>query len=128
MDVIDQILDRAERLGLTQSDVEVRACLAQGRISKWKRGKGEPYFTQVVAMAKVVGASLDELAGNAPTGPQTSDEALVWKVVNQIGASAAFALLMEMLPKPKIKLEGGGVEGKRSLPAPDRRDPDDRSA
>lgn len=104
MDAIDQILERAAQLGINQGEPENRAGLTQGRISKWKAGKGQPYFAQVVALARVVGASLDEIAGLG-VGPRTPDEVLLWRVVSRIGAQTAFDLLMDALPRPRVRLE-----------------------
>jgi transcriptional regulator with XRE-family HTH domain len=105
MDVLDEILARAERQNLTQGDLEVRAKLGKARISKWKGGTGKPTFEQVVRMAAVVGASLDELAGLGVPAEMSTAEAMVWRLVELLGPAQAFNVLANALPPARARVE-----------------------
>lgn len=56
--------------GLDQGELEVKAGLAQGRISKWKRGIGKgPSVQEGLRIARVLGVSLDYLADESEDDP-----------------------------------------------------------
>lgn len=63
------MIEKIEKLlnarGLKQSKVERQLGLAGNRISRWKGGMGEPTARQGLALAQLLGVSLDWLADDS---------------------------------------------------------------
>lgn len=58
-----RVQQHRKRLGLTQAELAEEADLAPQTISRIERGALEPSVTTLVALAKVLSVSLDDLAG-----------------------------------------------------------------
>lgn len=61
MDMLDKILVAMDERGLDQDELERRAKLPKGRISKWKKGTGRIAAKQALAIARVLKVSLESL-------------------------------------------------------------------
>lgn len=60
--MVDKIVMLAEARGWDQGELESRAGLARGRISKWKADQGEPSAKQALRMARLLNVSMEFLA------------------------------------------------------------------
>lgn len=60
--MVDKIVMLAEARGWDQGELESRAGLARGRISKWKADQGEPSAKQALRMARLLNVSMEYLA------------------------------------------------------------------
>ena len=87
MNVIERILEEAQRKGMTQSGLERAAGLAAARIAKWKSGVGEPSFSEAIRIASVLGVSLNHLAGLHDEPRLDDDERAIMLIVRSIGAA-----------------------------------------
>jgi transcriptional regulator with XRE-family HTH domain len=67
--MIDKILMLAEAKGWDQGELESRAGLARGRISKWKADQGEPTASQTLRIARLLNVSMEFLADDRMSTP-----------------------------------------------------------
>lgn len=59
--IYDNIIRLVEQKNLTIHALEERAGLSNGTVRKWRRLKHSPRLENVVAVAKVLGVSINEL-------------------------------------------------------------------
>lgn len=67
--MIDKIVILADAKGWDQGEFESLAALPQGRISKWKAGKGEPTAKQALQMARLLNVTVEFLIDPALEQP-----------------------------------------------------------
>lgn len=70
--MVDKIVLLADRKGWNQGEFEALAKLPQARISKWKKGEGEPTARQALRMAHLLGVSVDYLVDDLQEEPSHS--------------------------------------------------------
>ena len=84
--LVNNIMEHRRMLSLGTTELEDKANLSKGLLSRWKRGM-DPSFFNVLAVAEVLGASLDILAGREihGKGPPLKQETLfdrIWRMSN----------------------------------------------
>lgn len=93
MTFLDRILELAADRGWNQTDIELRARLPRGRISKWINGQGEPSLSHALAIAKALGVSIDSLADSSspwpPAAPLTREDDLIVQLARDLGYDRA---------------------------------------
>ena len=57
------IRELRERLGMTQIEFAKAVSVSQGAVSQWELGLTHPGFRAVMAIAKLTGLTVEELAG-----------------------------------------------------------------
>ena len=50
-----------KKQGLTQRKLADMLCVSNKTVSKWERGAGYPEITQLIALSKLLGVSIDDL-------------------------------------------------------------------
>jgi transcriptional regulator with XRE-family HTH domain len=74
IDVSEQFEDRLKRLrrreGLTQANLARKAGVALDSLQNWEIARCSPRLDAVVALARALGVSLDELALGRPAGDE----------------------------------------------------------
>jgi transcriptional regulator with XRE-family HTH domain len=72
MDMVDKLVMLAEARGWDQGEVESRAGLARGRISKWKADQGEPSAKQALRLARLFQVPVEFLVDDEQNEPPSS--------------------------------------------------------
>jgi putative transcriptional regulator len=97
-DIARRIVAARERLGLTQADLAAAAGVAKNTVSRIERGEYEPAVSTFLALAKALGVSLSELAGELevsarPPAKVSPVARRLREVVDQLGPGEQRALL-----------------------------------
>lgn len=94
-----RILDAMADLHMNQTQLAQALGISEARISDWKKGKSEPTGKQLVALAKILGVSVDYIVGlsDAPRGGEQReavDFELIRDIVIQRGLTTRQAVLL----------------------------------
>lgn len=102
MEIIARILEIAAAQGHTQQELERICALAQGRVSRWKEGKGEPTGTQLARIADTLRVPVRTLIDGAEDRPSlTAEQERILELVDVIGYQDALRRLMQPIDAKK---------------------------
>jgi len=114
--MLEKILGLLPAKGLDQEQLERLADLSQGRISKWKRGVGEPTVKQAVRISRVLGVPVAYLVDDARTDPAddglTEDERLILLNARRMGIGLAYSRLVGLDQQSAASREGSRTTGR----------------
>jgi transcriptional regulator with XRE-family HTH domain len=120
MNTVVRILKLLEGTGMDQGELESAALLSHGRVSKWKKGIGQPTAKQALRIARILNVPLewlvDEEAGETP--PETPPEVKPAYTAEEqaiIGAYRASGLTLDEAARHlfSLAIEKGRVRGGR---------------
>ncbi len=114
--MVQKLTDMLELRGIKQAAFERSVFLSENRISKWKKGQGEPSASEALRMARALGVSVEWLiddAGETAPAPELSElDRAVIDLVHALGLEKGEALrrLASPSPQPNVVYRPNGAE------------------
>ena len=100
--MVQKLTDILERRGIKQAAFERSVFLSENRISKWKKGQGEPSASEALRMARALGVSMewliDDTKETAPVSELSELERSIIDLVHALRLDKQEALLRLATP------------------------------